>query len=427
MPGFSGTDDLINEITTNGKKWRSQINKVTGITTAYTAGRAYDLSILPGSPDRMGPGEYLINSFAPVSLFNWTPNGTGWAATANTFAKTSGTATTLTADSLNIGIVAGRFYRVQYTISAWTSSNVNFTLGGATGTVRAAIGTFVEVITASSTAGFVLQASVSTGVFSVSNISVVEWGSSSGTITPMFQPFTTANSPALFHGGSVSTDLKSLLNMGLMTTAATGIGQFYLVDLLGSYPYIDANSALAQTCSNTNTLPRYTTGAGVRAFLSSGGTGYVISTAAPTTVGALAHNVAMTYTNSGGTGFRQMPVTVACTSSAIQGHITHSGVAASNYFPLPLANNDAGIRSIQSIQLSAATGTAGTYYHMYLYKELAMLPLPAANIYYERDFVNMMPSLEQIVDGAVLGLIYVAGSTTAASTTFIGHVESAWG
>ncbi len=118
---------------------------------------------------------------------------------------------------------------------------------------------------------------------------------------------------------------------------------------------------------------------------------------------------------------------VACTSSAIQGHITHSGVAASNYFPLPLANNDAGIRSIQSIQLSAATGTAGTYYHMYLYKELAMLPLPAANIYYERDFVNMMPSLEQIVDGAVLGLIYVAGSTTAASTTFIGHIESAWG
>ncbi|MGL6122527.1 MAG: hypothetical protein ACRC1W_05785 [Shewanella sp.] len=427
MPGFSGTDDLINEISTNGKKFRSTLNKVTGITTAYTAGRAYDLSILPGSPDRIGPGEHLINSFAPSSLFNWTANGTGFAATANTFAKTSGTATTLTADSQNIAIVSGRFYRVQYTISAWTSSNVNFTLGGATGTVRAATGTFVEIITASSTAGFVLQASVNTGVWSVSNISVVEWGAASGTITPMFQPFTTANCPAMFHGGNVSTDLKSLLNMGLMTTAATGVGQFYLVDLLGSYPYIDANSALAQTCSNTNVLARYTNGAGVRAFLSSGGTGYVVTNVAPTTVGAGAHNVAMTYTNQANTGSRQMPFTVSCTASAIQGHISHSGVAANNYFPLPLANNDAGIRSIQSIQLSTGTGTAGTYYHMYLYKELAMLPVPALNVYYERDFVNMMPSLEQIPDGAVLGLIYVAGGATAGATTFLGHVETAWG
>lgn len=122
-----------------------------------------------------------------------------------------------------------------------------------------------------------------------------------------------------------------------------------------------------------------------------------------------------------------MPVTVACTASAIQGHITHMGLAANQYFPLPVANTDSGVRSIQSIQLSAGTGTAGTYYHMYLYKELAMLPVPAANVYYERDFVNMMPSLEQIPDDAVLGLIYVAGAGTVASTTFIGHVESAWG
>lgn len=427
MSGFSGSDDLINEITTNGKKWRTTINKVTGITTAYTAGRAYDLSILPGSPDRMSSGEHLINSFAPTNLFNWTANGTGFAATANVFAKTAGTATTLTADSQYINIVAGRFYRVQFTVSAWTSSNVFFTLGGVTGTNRAATGTFVEIITAANTNGFVLNASVNTGVWSVSNISVVEWGTSSGTITPMFQPATATTCPALYHGGAVSTDLKSLLNAGLMTTAATGVGQFFLVDILGSYPYLDANSSSAQTCYNTNTLPRYTTGAGVRAFMVSGGTGYVISTAAPTTVGATPHNVAMTYTNSAGTGSRQMPVTVACTISAIQGHITHSGIAASNYFPLPLAATDAGVRSIQTVQLSAGSGTAATYYHMILYKELAMIPVPAANVYYERDFVNMIPSLENVVDGAVLGLIYVAGGATVASTTFLGHVEVAWG
>lgn len=421
--GFSSTDDMISEIT-SGKKYRSTINKITTTGTTGVAGRAYDLNCLAGSPTFAGYGEHIINGYAPVNLFNWTANGTNWTAAGGVFAKTSGTSTTLTADSLNIAIVSGRFYRVQYTISAWTSSNVNFTLGGATGTLRAATGTFVEVITASSTAGFVFQCSVNTGVFSISNVSVVEWGASSGTITPMFQPATTSNMPSLYHGGAVSADTKHLLSAGIMTTAATGVGQFLIVDLLGAYPYIDANSASAQTCSNTNTLPRYTTGEGVRAFMVSGGTGYAANA---TTVGAVAHNVAMTYTNSGGTGSRQMPFTVSCTASAPMGQITHSGVAAGNFFPLPLANADAGIRSIQTVQLSAGSGTAATYYHMVLYKELAMIPVPAANVYYERDFVNMLPSLERVYDGAVLGLIYVAGGATAAATTFIGHIETAWG
>jgi hypothetical protein len=418
-------DDMVSELT-SGKKFRTTINKTTQITTAYTAGRAYDLSTLPGTNDRMGYGEHLINSFAPSNLFNWTANGTGFAATSNTFAKSSGTGTTLTADSQNIAIVTGRFYRVQFTVTAWTSSNIFFTLGGVTGTNRAATGTFVEYITAANTNGFVLNASVNTGVWQISNISVVEWGASSGSTNPMFNPLTATNSPALYHGGAVSTDTKHLLSAGLMTTAATGVGQFYIVDLLGAYAYVDANSVSAQTCYNTNTLPRYTTGAGVRAFLVSAGTGYVSSTT-PTSIGSNAHNVAMTYTNSAGTGSRQMPFTVACTINAIQGQIGHSGIAANNYFPLPLANNDAGVRSIQSITLSAGSGTANTFYHMVLYKELAMIPVPAANVYYERDFVNMMPSLEQVHDGAVLGLIYVAGGATAASTTFLGHLEVAWG
>lgn len=414
---------MVSELT-SGKKFRTTINKITTTGTTGTAGRVYDLGTLAGSPTFKGHGEMLINSYAPTNIFNWTANGTNWTAAAGVFAKTSGTATTLTAASLNINVVSGRFYRVQYTISAWTSSNVNFTLGGATGTNRAATGTFVEIVTASSTAGFAMTASVNTGVFSISNISVVEWGASSGTISPMFTPAVQESTPSMYLGGDVDPDTKHLLSAGMMTTAATGVGQFYIVDILGAYSYIDANSSAAQTCFNTNTLPRYTTGAGVRAFLISRGTGYAANA---TTVGAGAHNVAMTYTNEAGTGSRQMPFTVACTASSPMGHITHSGIAASNYFPLPLANTDAGVRSIQTIQLSAGSGTAGTYYDMVLYKELAMIPVPAANVYYERDFVNMMPSLERVYDGAVLGVLYVAGGATAAATTFLGHIELGWG
>lgn len=415
--GFNSTDDLISGLS-SGQKNRTTINKITNVLGV--AGRAYDFNFLAGSPTFSGYGEHLINSYAPTTLFNWTPNGTGWAGTAG-FVKTSGTATTLTADSQNINIVSGRKYRVQFTISAWTSSNVNFTLGGVTGTVRAAIGTYVEFITASSTAGFVLQASVNTGAFTVTNISVVEWGGLTS-LTSAFTPLTDANNPSMQHGGNVSPATKHLLSAGAMTTAVTGVGQLLIVDLLGAYPYIDAGSASVQTLDNTNTLPRYATGAGVKGYFVSRGTGYANNA---TGLGAGAHNLLMNYTNDAGTSGRQMPFTVAGTASALQGQIGHSGIAAGNYFPLPLANNDNGIRSVQSCQLSALAG-ASSYYDLVLYKELAMIPIPAANVYYERDFVNMIPSLEQVNDGAKLGLIYIAGAATAASTTFIGHIETAW-
>lgn len=47
--GFSSQDDLINEITTNGKFNRADFNKITG-ASAYTAGRWYDMGSLAGFP-----------------------------------------------------------------------------------------------------------------------------------------------------------------------------------------------------------------------------------------------------------------------------------------------------------------------------------------------------------------------------------------
>ena len=47
--GFSSMDDLIDEITTNGKFNRTDWNKITGAAT-YTAGRWYDFSGLAGTP-----------------------------------------------------------------------------------------------------------------------------------------------------------------------------------------------------------------------------------------------------------------------------------------------------------------------------------------------------------------------------------------
>lgn len=228
----------------------------------------------------------------------------------------------------------------------------------------------------------------------------------------------TGNGTQIFgiqHGGNVSTDTKHGLNVSAITAVATGVpSQLMLVDMQGYYPGISMNVSTSQALVGSPTL-RYSNGVGIRA-------GLVIVT----TSGATAHNLSMTYTNQAGTGSRTLPVTVSCTASAITPHITHSGTAANNYGPfLPLASGDTGIQSVQSVQLSAASG-AGTA-ALVLYKPLLTIPLVAATITTERDLLNQIPSLPQIKDGACLTWLYFAGAATAASSNFYGHLEVGWG
>lgn len=219
----------------------------------------------------------------------------------------------------------------------------------------------------------------------------------------------------LRHGGNATPDTKHVLNGSALTGVATGVpGQLMLVDMQGYYPGINMNLATAQTLTGTPSL-RYTNGIGIRAFL-------VITTAS----GATAHNVAMSYTNQSGTAGRTLPVTVACTASAIAGHVTHSGTAANNYGPfLPLASGDSGIQSVQSVTISAASGSGAAA--LVLARPLLSIPLVAASIASERDFLNQLPSLPQIRDEACLTWLYFSGAATAASTNFYGSLEMGWG
>ena len=228
----------------------------------------------------------------------------------------------------------------------------------------------------------------------------------------------TGNGTQIFglpHSGDVSSLTKHILNVSAVSAVPTAVpSQLMLVDMQGYFPGINMNVSTLQTLVGTPTL-RYTNGQGVRAYL--------VPNAA---TGTTAHNLSMSYTNQAGTSGRTLPVTVACTTSATSGHITHSGTAANNYGPfLPMASGDTGIQSVQSVQLSAASG-AGTA-NLVLAKPLLTIPLVAASIASERDLVNQLPSLPEIKDGACLTWLYFAGAATAASTNFYGAVEVAWG
>ena len=230
------------------------------------------------------------------------------------------------------------------------------------------------------------------------------------------QALTDASAGAMYHGGNVSTDVKHLLSMEAMTAVATGVPAYLmLVDLLLYYPGINMNTGSAQTLTNATTLPRYTSGAGVMGFLE-----------IVTSSGATAHNVALSYTNSGSTSGRALGQTVACTASAITPHITHSGLAANNFGPfLPLAAGDVGIKSVQSLTLSAASlaGTAA----LVLCKPLAQIPITTVSVASGRDLLFNMPSLPQIQDGACLSYLLFTGGAVGASTNFYGNHQFVWG
>lgn len=230
-----------------------------------------------------------------------------------------------------------------------------------------------------------------------------------------FVPTSDTDGKGIWHGGNVAPDTKHLVNVGLMSTVATAVPSFVeVVDVLGYYPLTTNTITTAQTLVNTLSIPRYTDGAGVRAFIVAVGT-----------MGAGTPNISMTYTNQAGVAGKTMPVTVSAVTTAVQSHIVHSDPSAGKYFPyLPLAAGDTGIRSVQSIQLSA-TMTSGSM-ALVLCKPLATIPLTTAGVMAERNLMTQLPSLPRVYDGANLNLLFVTAAATATATPILGYLETAW-
>ena len=226
---------------------------------------------------------------------------------------------------------------------------------------------------------------------------------------------TVATASGIPHGGNVG-DYKVLLNAAAQTAAATTAPcVLMLVDLLGFYPITSVTTTGAQTLNNTVTLPRYTDGAGVQAFLT------------PSTVmGAATPNITLNYTNSAGTAGKATPATlpIGNTAAAVTS-IVYSGTGTGKYGPfIPLAAGDAGIRSVQSINLSASY-VSGVL-NLVLCKPIMTLPITTLGVTAERDLVNQFASMPRIYDGACLNWLKLAGAATPVASPLSGHLEFGW-
>lgn len=234
-----------------------------------------------------------------------------------------------------------------------------------------------------------------------------------------FVPTNDASVGAIWHGGNVDPMTKHLLNAGGNIIAAAGAPWvLYCVDQIGYVPFDNAAS-LALSAKTITMTPldgsaRYPNGAGLRACLT--------ARAAFTAGGP---NIALTYTNQDGVAGKVTPVTIGCNATPVQGQVIHTGNAANRYGPfLPMASLDSGIRDLESLTLSAGTAyTGGGTLALSLVKPLFRLPLPASGMHQLGDFINTMPSLRRIKDGAFLKFYLLQTGATSAASPMLGDFD----
>jgi len=367
-------DQIISAITANQFN-RNDWNKNTLPVTAQTAGVWYDLSTGAGNPFQNSTHGSTAN-LAFQALSDTTSVGATTAALGGSISGTVFTDTTHGTNRFTVGM--------QLTGTGVSAGTFITSLGTGTGANNG-------------------------GTYNVSVSQTVTAQTITGTATPN----------GLYTGGVVAPSIKNVLNVSAYSAAATTApATLMLVDQVAMFTVSSVTTTGAQSFTGTQTLPRYPTGAGVQAFI------------VPSVVmGAGTPTIQLNYTNAAGTASRLTPASpslpIANTASPV-GSVIYSGTGAGKYGPfMPLAAGDTGIRSIQSINLSA-TMTSGSLV-VILAKPIFTLPITAVGVASERDLVNQLPSMPQIIDGANLQWMMYAGAATPVNSAFYGSLDVAWG
>lgn len=382
--GFSSQDDLLNQISTNGKYLRRDGTKLTA--PVHTAGGWHSLFGMAGNPPASTfPGTTLLWR----NCDEFTGDGTNVAGILNAGAVASATKHILNAGA-NVVAAAGAPWQLKLVDlqGYYLLSGTDVT--GTSGRTLINSNTF----TASSSSGLLLTYANDFA---------------SGTKVR----FTTTTT--LPTGLALNTDYWLVRVSATTARVATSYANYVAGTVVA---YTDGGSG---THTMTIQMPRYASGAGCQAA-------FVVATQ-PTAGGP--NLSASSYTNAAGTGSRAFQGTpsMGATADAYAGRIIHSGNATGRYGPfLPLQGGDTGVASIQSFTFSGGTAYTGTgVLALSIMRPLLDLPVPVSGMWSERDLVNQLPSIPQVMDGACLTwLLFGAGATTTASPVSFA-LDFGWG
>jgi hypothetical protein len=250
---------------------------------------------------------------------------------------------------------------------------------------------------------------------SAGSIPAATFGGSEATFTATDN---TWSEGAIAIGDQTSPATKHILTMGASVVAAAGAPWVVLpIDLVGYAKLTTTNVSTIGTKTITMTpisntaanVDRYANGAGLRLFIAS-----------YSAMGANAPTMQVTYTNSAGSTGQVTTSGCVSTASATNGTILNSGNAANKYGPfLPLAEGDTGVKDIESVIWGGTAHASGSVF-VGLCKPLCMpIPVPATGLYNIMDYVNTVPSMPQLRNGAhVTFLVFGTGATTASATVY---------
>lgn len=391
MPGFTSQNQII-QAQTNGQTWRADWSKNMNPTAAAVANEWHTLFRGAGNP-----GADAIFDAGTALLFQGVTDQTTNAASIMhggnvqpTYSKflLSGSAVSAAATSqptvVTLIDVVG-FYRVTAVTTTTEQATTN-TLGyGDTFTADAG----TDICTWTSTAN--IPSNILTGT--------------------RVRLTTTTTLPA---GLALATDYYVIAIDGATCKLAS------------SYANAIAGTAINITDAGTGThtmsrlLPRYTNGAGLNA---------IFFNPQATALGAGTPALTLTYTNSSQVGSRATPTSPSAPvgkTAASNSHILYTGATGTGKYnyAVPRASGDAGIAQIDGIR-NNATYISGMY-SVALYKELARFPVTTLGVSAERDFLNQLPSLPRIYDGAALYFVIGSGAATPANSAFSGHLDFIW-
>lgn len=229
------------------------------------------------------------------------------------------------------------------------------------------------------------------------------------------------------HGGDVSSSTKHFLYAGANIVAAAGAPWFLMaVDQIGYVPITgtDVTGTSSRTitmtaiASSASKVDRYPNGVGLRAFFS--------TEVAPTAGGP--NMTAFGYKNVSGAS-KTCPVTVGMAATPVIGAVPHSGGAATRYAPfIPLAAGDTGISDLESFTFSGGTAYTGSgQLVLHLVKPLFGIPIPASGIHQVAEFVNALPNMARIRDGACVQWMLMNTGATTANAPLMAETAHAWG
>ena len=383
--GYTSDDDMINQMTVNGKRGRMDFVKSTA--PVHTAGGWHMLNGLNGNPNQgTFPGTDLLFQ----SCWETSGDGTVVIGPQHGGAVSPATKHLLSLKAMMVAAAGAPWVAMLVDLQGYyRMSTTNVTGTGSRTLINS------NTFTASSSSGLLLT-----------------YTNDFNTLTKV--RFTTTTT--LPTGLSLATDYWLVRVSATTARVATSLANAIAGTVIA---FTDAGTG-------THTLRIETRSGGV------GNQAMFVSQTAPATGGpnltASAYDDVLSTPGSGTRAFQGAP-NMGAAADAYACRILHSGNATGRFGPfLPLQAADTGVARINSFRWSTGTAYTGSgVIALAIVKPIAEIPIPVSGIMTERDLRSQLVSLPKIDDGACLQwMLFGTGATTTASP-FMGVAEFGWG